>query len=98
MTSSFKPYFPEEYNYKVISVNDMPQENLLLYLDEGVDFIADALSYEQTILVHCNAGISRSASFVIAYLMREKNMPFEEAIAFVKKKRISVFPNVGFIK
>jgi protein-tyrosine phosphatase len=52
------------------------------------------------IMVFCcsNAGVSRSASFVIAYMIREKGMSFDEAIAHVKKIRPCVFPNIGFTK
>lgn len=49
------------------------------------------------VYVHCNAGVSRSASFVIAYLMRELAMTFEEAFTFVKQKRPQIMPNHGFV-
>ena len=35
-------------------------------------------------LVHCAAGVSRSASIVIAYVMRQRHLPFAEARARVK--------------
>ena len=38
-------------------------------------------------LVHCAAGVSRSASVVIAYVMRQRNLPFAEARARVKVGR-----------
>jgi protein-tyrosine phosphatase len=43
-------------------------------------------------------GVSRSATILIAFLMREYNMRFKEALKFVTKKRIYVSPNEGFIK
>ena len=45
-----------------------------------------AISSGGKILVHCYAGVSRSASMVIAYFMAEKNMSFSEAFSFVKSK------------
>lgn len=39
------------------------------------------------VLVHCLAGISRSATVTIAYIMSEMNMSFSEAFALVKKQR-----------
>ena len=44
------------------------------------------------------AGISRSASCVIAFLMKEKGMNFSEAFNFVQTKRDKAFPNIGFIR
>ena len=42
------------------------------------------------------AGVSRSASLVIAYLMKENNWKYEESFKFVKSKRSKIFPNLGF--
>jgi protein-tyrosine phosphatase len=70
----------------------------LLHFDSGVEFIKNAVSKEESILVHCNAGVSRSASFVIAYYIKEHGMGYEEALAYVKSKRKSIWPNLGFQK
>ena len=48
------------------------------------------------ILVHCAAGVSRSASFLIAYLMRERQEPYHKVLDFVKSKRKWANPNSGF--
>jgi dual specificity phosphatase 12 len=86
----------------------MVQENIIIHLDQGVNFIKQGLEAGGTVVVHwylslflilcSNAGVSRSASFVIAYMIREQRMKFEEALAFVQNKRPVVFPNNGFIK
>ncbi len=47
---------------------------------------------------HCAAGVSRSASIVIAYYIKEKKMTFQEAYDFVKSKRNKIYPNSGFVK
>ena len=47
-------------------------------------------------LVHCMAGVSRSASICIAYLMRFCDMSLREAFYFLRDKRCVVRPNVGF--
>lgn len=49
-----------------------------------------------SVLVHCAAGVSRSASIVIAYLMRNNGMNYTEAYALVKNKRFVICPNHGF--
>jgi protein-tyrosine phosphatase len=50
------------------------------------------------ILVHCLAGVSRSATIVIAYLMKTQNLPFEQAYEVVRQKREFANPNQGFRK
>lgn len=50
------------------------------------------------VLVHCLAGMSRSATIVCAYLLATTPMNTEETIAFVKSKRPMIHPNYGFQK
>ncbi|KAJ4490110.1 hypothetical protein J3R30DRAFT_3653549 [Lentinula aciculospora] len=49
------------------------------------------------VLVHCQAGVSRSATIVAAYLMFNRKMNVEEALDLVRKARPEVDPNPGFI-
>ena len=65
--------------------------DLDFYLDEVTDFIAHHIC-KGCILVHCGAGISRSAAVVIAYLCRYAGMSYAEALAFVKARRPQVAP------
>ncbi len=48
------------------------------------------------VLVHCQAGVSRSASVVIAFLIKKFKVDFSEALNFVQSKRKVVNPNEGF--
>lgn len=52
---------------------------------------------EKKILFHCQAGISRSATVAIAYIMVLYNMTVKEAYDMVISKR-KVKPNTGFMK
>ena len=78
---------------KTIWVNDVPWQNIIKYFGECLNFIKG----DDKVLVHCAAGVSRSASIVIAYIMWDKKMSFEEAFEFVKSKR-NIGPNNGFIE
>lgn len=49
-------------------------------------------------LVHCKMGVSRSASTVIAYAMKEYGWSLEKAYNFVKQKRSITRPNPGFMR
>lgn len=46
--------------------------------------------------MHCYAGVSRSATIVIAYLMQEHGMSYSDAMQHVKKQRYFICPNDGF--
>ena len=61
------------------------------YLDDATAFIAEHLK-RGCVLVHCGAGLSRSAAVVIAYLCRYAGMSYSEALGFVKARRPSVAP------
>lgn len=51
---------------------------------------------EGVVLVHCNAGVSRSSSIVIGYLMFREGLSFSDAYDQVKLARPSIRPNPGF--
>lgn len=50
-----------------------------------------------SVFVHCHAGISRSATVCIAYLMQKKHMSLSDAYKFVQSKRPIISPNLGFM-
>ena len=80
-----------------IPLEDTPNSNIMQYFDITYDFIDIFISTNQSIYVHCKEGISRSATIVIAYLMRKQKITLEEALTFVKEKRPVINPNMGFI-
>ncbi|XP_037076457.1 dual specificity protein phosphatase 19-like [Pollicipes pollicipes] len=59
------------------------------------DFIEAARGAGGLCLVHCNAGVSRSAALVTAYLMERQGLSFSEALQLVNETR-RVRPNPGF--
>ncbi|CEM30965.1 unnamed protein product [Vitrella brassicaformis CCMP3155] len=67
-------------------------------LESTVAWIQGALDNGGSVLVHCKAGISRSATLVIAYLMRVEGMSYDEAVEEVRKVRHAVDPNLGFVE
>ena len=94
--SGLKPKFPLKYKYKVIEEYDIPSANLIQHWPKCHDWMDQAISAGGTVLVHCYAGVSRSSSCVIAYLMQERQMSFQDAFSFASKKRPIIFPNMGF--
>ncbi|XP_050579184.1 dual specificity protein phosphatase MPK-4 isoform X2 [Bombus affinis] len=82
---------------KYIQVTDMPREDLLTHFEDSYEFIDHSLQQNEKILVHCYFGISRSATIVIAYLMKKYKKSFYDAFEAVKEKRRFVGPNAGFL-
>lgn len=96
----------ECYNYKLPKdlkethwmIKDEEDFDIIDYFEEANEFIDKCKLMGGTCLVHCKMGVSRSATIVIAYLIKIKNLSVDEAFDFVKKKRISINPNPGFMK
>ncbi|CAD8165215.1 unnamed protein product [Paramecium octaurelia] len=80
-----------------LDVEDIQNQDLLQFFDQCLKFIDENLQ-KGNVLVHCMAGVSRSASIVIAYIMKTKKLSFRDAFQFVKTKRTIVWPNDGFIE
>ena len=64
------------------------QGSLAAVADECMDFVKDAFQGNNgVVLVHCYAGHSRSAAFVMHYLMEEEGMRLAEAYKYVRQRR-----------
>ena len=83
---------------KAIALNDEPTENIYLTFDDAFEIIHEALKENGNIYIHCIAGVSRSPTIVIAYLMRLNQWSVYESIEYVKSKRPMTDPNFGFIE
>ncbi|PNS20047.1 Tyrosine-protein phosphatase yvh1 [Sphaceloma murrayae] len=86
------------YKHHVVEVDDVDDENLLQYLPGCITFIQDGLDSGGGVLVHCAMGKSRSATVVIAYLMKHFDLGPKEALAKLREARPFVDPNDGFIE
>ncbi|KAK3101195.1 hypothetical protein FSP39_001661 [Pinctada imbricata] len=95
MATLIKNMFPDRFVYKTIDLLDVPDTNILPHFDEAFKFIEEGRQARCT-LVHCNAGISRSSTVVIAYLMRTYGVTLQVAYDHVKSKRSRIRPNAGF--
>lgn len=79
-----------------IPIQDRFSVNIIEYINECNDFIKNCHKDGLNVYVHCAMGISRSISFVIAFLMETMNMKFDDAFKFVKQRRPQAEPNFGF--
>lgn len=86
----------ETLTHMYVQLLDLPESNLISSLDQCFTFIDNAIQTGGCVFVHCNAGISRSASVVIAYLMKKQGMRYQQAFLYLKEKRTTISPNPGF--
>jgi protein-tyrosine phosphatase len=94
--------FPTKYEYLPINIDDAPNKDIYQYFDDTYEFIEQSqLSLTNgggySCLVHCAAGVSRSATIVLAYIMRKLRIPLSEALTWLKDDRPCVQPNLGFM-
>ncbi|KPM06651.1 Dual specificity phosphatase-like protein 3 [Sarcoptes scabiei] len=91
-------HFEQDFNYKRIPISDSKCDDITRVIDEALNFI-DKIKEDCNgkVLVHCRAGISRSATICIAYLIKTKRLRMEEAYEFVKARRSLISPNFNFM-
>jgi len=81
------------YNRLHIDIDDHANVDIKQYFNKVNSFI----NKHDTVLVHCQAGRSRSASCVLAYLMAEHGYTFNQAYGVLKKSRDIISPNFAFL-
>lgn len=85
-------YYPDNFTYKTVEIEDNVKENILLHILDCVDFINKATK----VFVHCRAGISRSSSIVVGFLMLDNKWPYIQTRDYVLTKRNIINPNEKF--
>ncbi|KAM9858078.1 dual specificity protein phosphatase 18-like [Aulostomus maculatus] len=87
---------PAGVDYIHIPVSDSPSSPLSDHFDEVADTIQRNAERGQRTLVHCNAGVSRSAALCMAFLLKHRGVTLREAHGWLKRCRPVVRPNNGF--
>ena len=77
---------------------DDPSQDLKKYFNPAADFIHETIKSGGKVVVHCMAGVSRSASIILAYLVKYRNMTLREAFKHTRDRRSIVHPNFGFFR
>lgn len=86
--------------YLIINdVNDTIQDRnkLKSYIKTVNSFIHETLNDPKNkLLIHCNAGVSRSVTLLALYLITVTGEDHESVLKFIKSKRVTANPNSGF--
>eukprot|EP00055_Hartaetosiga_balthica_P006795 m.22186 g.22186 ORF g.22186 m.22186 type:complete len:383 (-) comp5430_c0_seq1:51-1199(-) len=87
----------ENIKYMFIEIQDSWNQDLVSHFEPAFDFIEEARRAGGCVLIHCMAGISRSPTVAIGYLMKTQQLSLSKAYHLVKTKRPSVAPNLDFM-
>ncbi|XP_004695269.1 PREDICTED: dual specificity protein phosphatase 9 [Condylura cristata] len=85
------------FHYKQIPISDHWSQNLSQFFPEAIAFIDEALSQNCGVLVHCLAGVSRSVTVTVAYLMQKLHLSLNDAYDLVRRKKSNISPNFNFM-
>lgn len=92
-----RPNFPERFKYLVLDIADSVTENIIQHFPKVRQFVDESLSNGGKTLIHGNAGISRSAALVLAYIMEKYGLSCKDAFSMVQQHRFCINPNEGFM-
>ncbi len=81
-----------------INIQDNVSVNISQYFDELNSLIDQYVAEGKPILIHCYAGVSRSTTIVVSYLMYKHSHTYTSALETIREKRSFVQPNFGFIE
>jgi len=98
MAIEHQNYFPRAFYYFRGNLYDAPTQPLLTTLRKGFQFMKRAVANGGMVVVHCHAGVSRSSSMVIYYLMKTYGWSLWDSLVFMKRFHPRTNPNPGFIR
>jgi len=87
----------KSFEYLRLAMADNATEPLEARIEKAWDFLEKVRIREDgNVLVHCQQGVSRSVSMVVAYLIKYYRFTFDDAKALCQKSRKQACPNEGF--
>ena len=98
-TTSVKNKFEKngEMKYHRLPIVDDEWSNASKHFEEACEWLHHQLQKGRAVLVHCQEGVSRAPTFVLAYLMKHKRWPLRSSLSYLIKIRDVVHPNEGFL-
>ncbi|KAJ9449876.1 Dual specificity protein phosphatase 1 [Diplonema papillatum] len=85
--TQYQPRHPTDFVYESIGIEDTHQADIRPHLKSAAKFIATGLSNGEPVFVHCEMGMSRSSSVIIAFLLHERGWTVRRAYLQVKISR-----------
>lgn len=92
------PPHPDKFGYFIIYVEDVRSASLISHFDDVNKFVNEVKKKNGSLLIHCMAGVSRSATITCAILMYQNKWKVKNAFSHLHKSRNCVNPNDTFKK
>ena len=91
--------FVDAFNYfNIDSLEDQEDHDAMQHFESVAQFTRSALASGGAVCFHCAAGISRSSTMIISYLMSTKKMSLLNAFEKTYNARRVTWPNRAFMK
>ncbi|XP_063621124.1 dual specificity protein phosphatase Mpk3-like isoform X1 [Cydia splendana] len=87
-----------DISYLKIPIADHWSQNLAVHFPQAIRFIEEAMSARCGVLVHCVAGVSRSVTVTLAYLMQRHRLCLRDAFELVRARKTDIAPNFHFMR
>jgi hypothetical protein len=88
----------QSFVYLRCAVADSDGADIAQFFERTSAFIAEGIATGYSVLVHCQQGVSRSASLILAYLIRSQAMTLKGAYMHLRQRRPTVKPNANFLR
>jgi protein-tyrosine phosphatase len=90
--------YAEKRNWLRIDLEDDERVDISKHFLHVIKHVDAARNRGDCVLIHCAAGISRSATLMAAYLMWKNRWTAEEALDYIRARRSQIRPNDGFLE
>ena len=78
-------------------IKDIPETDIIVIAKQCIKIINHAFAKKRSVIINCRAGVSRSASIVMAFLIT-KGYTYKGAYNTLNSLRKCIKPNRGFVK
>ncbi|CAF1033529.1 unnamed protein product [Adineta steineri] len=80
-----------------VNVEDDTYSDIAEYFKMTNEFLQSCKANGEKVLVHCQMGVSRSSSIVLAYLIKYHHDSLDKAYNYLVERRHCAEPNLGFL-
>ncbi len=94
-------YFYQEFSGKIwlpINAFDDKDQDISQYFKKVFDFLDKVEKENKKCIIHCQAGVNRSATIVLAYYIYKTNVDLFNAYEYLSSMRPGIIYNIGFRK